>query len=263
MGVESGLSGLQVLIIGTSGMLTMAFSIVLFIYLYQRKLIRKKLENQQIVDLLQQEETKSRHALMEGQDRERKRIATELHDNLGSILTSLNMFADALAEKIEPDEIIKIATKISETSKIANEEVRKISHRLDAGMLQHFGLEAAVFSLMEAIEAAKKIEISCELHINDPIDGTIGQEIYRMIQELVNNTLKHSKCSRIRLDINSIQNDFTLIFQDNGVGFDIDKVKRGMGITNLETRVNKLGGDLTVESKPNKGSTFTIEIPIS
>lgn len=250
----------EILIFGTSGMILMAFSIVVFIYLYQRKLIKKKLENQEILDLLQNQEMKTAYALLEGQDKERKRIATELHDNLGSILTSLNMFADAIQTKQEPAHVKQIANKISETASLANHEVRKISHSLDSGLLKHFGLKTAINQLMEAVEASKKIEVVSEIHVEDKLDNEKGLEIYRTIQELVNNALKHSDCTKLRIDISSIDDDMSIIFHDNGVGFDLEKVSRGMGLSNIEKRVEKLNGELTIESAVGKGSTFIVEL---
>ncbi|MEM7297858.1 MAG: sensor histidine kinase, partial [Bacteroidota bacterium] len=243
------------------GMLIMSFSIVLFVFLYQRKLIKKKLENQEILDLLQQQEMKTAYALLEGQDKERKRIASELHDNLGSILSSLNMFSDAIQSNDQPKKIKEIADKISETSRLANQEVRKISHSLDSGLLKHFGLMAAINQLMEAIASSKKIKIELELQIEDQLDNEVGLEIYRIIQELVNNTLKHSECSKIRIDISHVEKEMSIIFYDNGIGFDPIKVQRGMGLNNIGKRVSKLNGGLSIESKPGKGSTFIIELP--
>ena len=250
----------QIFLAGTLTMLLMAFSVVLFIYLYQRKLIKKKLENQEILDLLQRQEMKTAYALLEGQDKERKRIALELHDNLGSILTSLNMFSDAIQSNSEPNKMKEIADKISETSRLANEEVRKISHSLDSGLLKHFGLKTAISQLMEAIESSKKIDVELELQIEDQLDNEVGLEIYRMIQELVNNTLKHSECNRIRLDISHIENEMSIIYHDDGIGFDLNKIEQGMGLTNIGKRASKLNGGLSIESSPGKGSTFIIEI---
>lgn len=253
-------TGLTILI-GTITLAGSGLSLVLFIYLYQRKLFKKKLENQEILDLLQQQEMKTAYALLEGQDKERKRIASELHDNLGSILTSLNMFSDAIQTKQDPEHVKNIAIKISETASLANQEVRKISHSLDSGLLKHFGLKTAVKQLMEAVEASKKIEVVLEIQVEDKLDNEKGLEIYRIIQELVNNALKHSDCSKLRIDISSIDNEMSIIFQDNGTGFEQDKIIRGMGLNNIEKRVEKLNGDFTIESSIEKGSTFIIELP--
>lgn len=246
------------LILGTAVMLLMAFSIVLFIYLYQRKLIKKNLENQQIQDLLREEEIKATYALLEGQDKERKRIAAELHDNLGSILVTLNMYADAIQEK-DSKEVQSLAKKIAEVSQLANDETRKISHSLDSGILKHFGLEAAIKQLTEAVSDARKIRFDLELQIGK-IPSDIGLEIYRIIQELINNALKHAQCTNIHLELSQVENSLSLIYEDNGIGFDKTDIVPGMGLKNIENRVNKLNGDLTIDSAAGRGSTFIIEI---
>ncbi|WPO37151.1 sensor histidine kinase [Flammeovirgaceae bacterium SG7u.111] len=232
-----------------------------FLLVRQKRLVMKANAEKAIQDLLQQQEIKTAYALLEGQDLERKRIASELHDNLGSILTSLNMFSDALRSKTEPEKIKEIASKISETSQIANQEVRAISHSLDAGLLNHFGLKTAIQHLMEAIQASKSIAIELELQIESLLENETALEVYRIIQELVNNTLKHANCSKIRVDISHVEKEMSIIFYDNGVGFDLSKVERGMGLSNIENRVLKLGGELSIESEVGKGSTFIIELP--
>lgn len=247
------------LLVGSTGMLLLAFSIVFFIYLYQRKLLKKNLENQQIKDLLQEQETKTTYALLEGQDKERKRIAAELHDSLGSILVTLNMYADTLISK-KPEEMEKLAKKISETAQLANEETRKISHSLDSGMLKHFGLEAAIHQLSEAVSAARKIKFEVSIQLQEALSTETSLEIYRIIQELVNNTLKHAQCSTIRLDLTHIKGSLNLIYEDNGVGFKKEDIQFGMGLKNIENRVSKLDGELTIDSSPEKGSTFIVEI---
>jgi len=261
MDKQDALNEQAILIIGTSAMVLMAFAIVFFIFLYQRKLLNRNLENQKIQDLLQQQEVQTAYALLEGQDKERKRIASELHDNLGSILVTLNMYSDSLQTKTELEDIKNISSRISNVSRTANEEVRKISHSLDSGLLKHFGLEAAISQLMEAVEMSKKIKIELDVHLENHIANELGLQIYRIIQELVNNTLKHANCSKIRLELNQIDNGWSIIYHDNGKGFNLTEVKRGMGLSNIERRTDKLGGELKMESSSRRGSTFILDLP--
>ncbi len=226
----------------------------------QRRKRIKAISDQKIKDLLQSQEMETAYALLDGQDQERKRIAAELHDNLGSILVSLNMFADSLTAKSDDPKMQEIAERISKTSKEANETVRQISHSLDTGLLKHFGLKAAISQLAEAIEMSKNIKVDLHLNVEDVFNNEIGLELYRMIQELFNNALKHADCSTVRLELNQIDNSLNLIFEDNGKGFDVTQSKRGMGLSNLETRAEKLGGELKIDSKQGRGSTFIIEI---
>ncbi len=255
----------MVLVLGTSGMLLLTAAIAIFIYLYQRKLIKRKLEYQKVEDLLKKQELKTAYAMLAGQEKAHKRIAEELHDNLGSILVTLNMFADTLQKKTNPEDQKKLAQKISEVAQIANEATRKISHSLDSGVLKHFGLATAVQELVDAVNESQTISVSSHVQLEEKLDSEISLNIYRIIQELINNTLKHGQASKINIDLNQIKDSLTLIVEDNGVGFERTEldVKKGMGLRNLESRVERLGGQLTIDSKKMKGTTTIIEMPLS
>ena len=198
--------------------------------------------------------------MLDGQDKERKRIAAELHDNLGSILVTLSMYADTLSNEAN-EQVKDITDRIGEASKQANEEVRKISHSLDSGLLNYFGLKTAISQLLEAVKLSKNIDIHQEIQLKDHFTNETGLNVYRMVQELVTNSLKHSECSEIRLEINQLNGDINLIFEDNGKGFEVDMARKGMGLSNIEKRVEKLNGQLTIDSKVGRGVTFIIDVP--
>ena len=256
--IEKNRKQISILTIGIISILSIATLGYLFIR--QRRKITIANAEKAIQELLQEQEIKTTYALLEGQDLERKRIAAELHDNLGNIINSLNMFSNALQLKKQPEKMKEIAKKISEASQVAGQEVRKISHSLDSGLLKHFGLKTAIQHLTEAITASKAIQIETELQIENSMNNETGLEIYRIIQELVNNALKHSKCTKLRLDISHVGKDMSIIFHDNGIGFNPSKVEKGLGLKNIEKRVSKLKGELSIESAPEQGSTFIIEL---
>lgn len=247
----------QLLILYLFSFLLIIASLAIYLIFNQRRKRVKAASDKQIQDILQEQEMKATYALLDGQDKERKRIAAELHDNLGSILVTLNMYADTLQEK--PKEVPFLAEKISEVAQLANEETRKISHSLDSGMLKHFGLEAAIRQLTEAVSVARSIQFDLSLQV-EKISSEDGLEIYRIIQELVNNTLKHSQCTKVHLELSQVGVSLSIIYEDNGVGFKKSEIVAGMGLKNIENRVNKLDGELTIDSSPGKGSTFIIEI---
>lgn len=248
----------QLLILYLFSFLLILASLATYLFFNQRRKRLKAASDKQIQDILQEQEMKATYALLEGQDKERKRIAAELHDNLGSILVTLNMYADTLQSK-DSKETQPLAKKISEVAQLANEETRKISHSLDSGLLKHFGLEAAIRQLTEAVSTARTIQFKLVLQI-EKISSESGLEIYRIIQELVNNTLKHSQCTKVHLEVSQVDQSFSIIYEDNGIGFNRTEIVAGMGLKNIENRVNKLDGDLTIDSAPGKGSTFIIEI---
>lgn len=259
---ETELTYYIILIAGTTGMLLLTIAIILFVYLYQRKLIKRKLAYQQIQDLLQKRELDSAYAILQAQDKERKRIAQDLHDNLGSILATLNMYADTLGQKKETKEKNELAEKISKLALQANEETRNLSHSLDSGTLKHFGLNTALVDLVDAIKEAKEIEINLEVAFQKIENIELSLNLYRIIQELFNNTLKHANASKISLELTQTQdNQISLIYEDNGIGFNENEVDgRGMGLANLKLRTESINGHLTIDSNTEKGSTFIIEI---
>ncbi len=252
-----------VLFFGTTGMLLLTIGIILFTYLYQRKLVKKQLEFKKIEDLLKKQELKSAYAMLAGQEKAHKRIAEELHDNLGSILVTLNMFADSLQNKKDPQAQKELAGRISEIAHQANETTRQISHSLHSGVLKHFGLEIAIKELIEALNGSDAVAVESHVQITSKLSSDLSMNIYRIIQELVNNTLKHSKATKITLDLNQIKDQLSLIYSDNGVGFVKEQVINGLGLKNLESRVDKLDGTITIESKPGQGTTTIIEVPVS
>ena len=252
-----------VLMIGTLGMLLLVSAIVLFVYSYQRKLLRKKLEFQEIEDMLKNQEMKSAYAILEGQDIERKRLAREIHDNLGSILVTLNMYSDTALATKDTDKKNKMLEQIGNIAIQANDETRKLSHKLDSGALNHFGLKTAVKDLLQVVEETGKISVKSNLQINDTLNNEISINLYRIIQELINNTLKHANASYLSVTLSSIKDDYiSLIYEDDGIGFDKNKIKSGIGLKNITSRIEKLSGEMNIEH-PARGTCIIIEIPLN
>lgn len=254
-----------VLIIGSLGMLLLSTAIIGFIYLYQRKLIKRKLAYQKIEDLLKHQELKSAYALLEGQDLERQRIAEEIHDNLGSAFVTLSMYADALGKSLASGERQRIEEKIGDIARQAIQEVRKISHRLDSGALHHFGLKAAVMDLVSAINESGTIAIELNLNLSGKLTNEISINLYRILQEFLNNTLKHAEASKIAIEISQITDKYiSFVYEDDGIGFSMESIHgKGMGLRNIRARVEKLNGQISFEKKPTNGFSAVIEIPLS
>lgn len=252
----------SMLVLGTSGMILLTSAIIVFVYLYQRKLIKRKLAFQEIENMLKQQELKSTYAILEGQDIERNRIATELHDNMGSLLVTLNMFADSALRTDNNVKKNELLNKITDLSSKATIEVRNLSHRLDSTKLQHFGLKAALNDLTELINQSNKAKITGEINIDEEPGYDLSINIYRITQELFNNALKHSKATHINFELHKIKNDYlSLIYHDNGVGFNKERIKNGLGIENIKSRVDKMNGEISIESG-SSGVNIIIEIPL-
>lgn len=241
---------------------------ILYRYKQREKLALQEQElSKKKIDLLMgEQELITYNALLEGQEEERKRIARDLHDQVGSLLSSLKFQFSSLPEATTAE-----SKKLSQYGKMDNlidhacEEVRRISHNLNSGILASFGLEQALRTLCNSIDEIRS-DFNCEFScygLKDRLKNDIEREIYRIAQEVINNCLKHANASRLLVQITNRPDAFTMIIEDNGKGFDQKKalsLNQGLGLQNLFSRAQKVGGKLTIDSSPNKGSVFTLEI---
>lgn len=240
-------------------MLLMMIAIIAFAFLFQRKLARKAKEYREIEKLLENQELQSAYFLIEGQEQERKRIAAELHDNIGSLLATLKIYSDLVIHEETAHDTKRLNEKINLISEQLSNEIRKLSHELDLRTLSGFGLKIAVEQLCEAINDSGKIKVDSFLEISTPLSDEISLHVYRIIQELFTNTLKHAEASKVRIEITLIKGEMAVIFEDNGKGFKQSTPKTGMGLQNISTRANHIRGKLTIDSSSN-GTVFILEL---
>lgn len=225
------------------------------------------LKEQKINELLKNQEIRALDMMMEWQEKERKRVAKDLHDRLGSMLSTIKLQFSSMEGKIE-----KIreenASQFSLTCNLldeAVEEVRRVSHNMISGTLTKFGLVPALEDLANNIMASG--QISCELivsHMEERLSGNQEIMIYRMIQECVSNALKHSQAKSLIIQLIRHDEELTVMVEDDGVGFKLDdaKEKKGLGLSNVESRVKQLNGRCTFDTAPGQGTTIIAEIPL-
>lgn len=228
----------------------------------------KELGYQKVVSLVKEQELKSIDAMIEGQEKERKRIAEDLHDNLGSKLAVLKLQFDGFIDKADAKNDIEQVALLTKTGSLLDETynaVRSMSHVESAGVMVKQGLVESVKLLAENISMANKTEIQVidfglETHINHTIE--IG--VFRVIQELVTNIVKHSNANKATIDITLFDDVLGVIVADDGIGFNANgKVNfNGIGLGTVKDRVERLKGHLTVDSKQGKGTTIIIEVPV-
>lgn len=252
-----------VLVAGTLSMLLMVLVLIGFAFMFQRRLIKKEMRFKEIEKMLRKEELNSAYALIEGQEQERQRIASDLHDNLGSLFALIKMNAEQIdksplttSSANNLDNLITLLNK-------ALDESRRISHNLDALPLKHFGLSVAINQLFELLNQSGRIKAQCNIYVETRLPNELGLNLYRVVQEMVSNTLKHAMATTITLELNAFNQDFiNLIYEDNGLGFSTEEAKNGMGLSNIYKRVEYWGGQVSIESSPNKGTNIIIEIPL-
>ncbi|MFT6947395.1 MAG: two-component system NarL family sensor kinase [Vicingaceae bacterium] len=242
------------------GLAVFIIIVLVAIYLYRNFKQKEKVnalevevKNAELDELLSNQESKIYASILEGQERERERIAQDLHDRLGGTLAALKLSLRKPQYKIEEGDLSIIDNAVN--------EVRSIAHNLSTGLVHKYGLNEAVNQLFRTLENSKGIKFSLYLH---PDIGTLGQtmgiELYRIVQELVSNTLKHSKADEVSLQTNFTEGIFNLIYEDNGIGFDPKELKGGIGLENVKGRAERIGGELNIDAAKGRGSIFIVEL---
>jgi signal transduction histidine kinase len=245
-----------------SGTGIVAILIFLFTYYSQRTRKNRIINEQKIKQLEEEKKLLAARFLVEGQEEERKRIAKELHDGLGVLLSSAKMHFTTLRDKTpENKPLIDKAAKLLEQ---ATGDVRRISHNMMPGLLTKYGLFDALEDLFEQVDEMKGIHASMIVEGEQRrLKENTEIMLYRIIQEMVNNTLKHAEAKNIRLEIILEPERMNVDYKDDGKGFDADeKIKtKSIGLTSIQSRVKFLNGEVTIQSEENKGSHFNIKIP--
>jgi signal transduction histidine kinase/ligand-binding sensor domain-containing protein len=211
------------------------------------------------------QETFSRQ-LIASQERERKRIAAELHDSLGQQLLIIKNWAMLALNGLDGRNALKQPLdEISETASHAVDEMREIAYNLRPYQLEKLGLTAALRGLVTRVAGASEIGFRAEI---DNVDGLFSQEmeisIYRIVQEALNNTVKHSQATQGRVLVTSNAETLNLIIEDNGCGFTppegraAQQSHKGFGLLGIAERVRMLGGRVVIESAPGHGSRIQI-----
>ncbi|WP_353780095.1 ATP-binding protein [Winogradskyella sp. 3972H.M.0a.05] len=247
------------LVYGIIFLVLVTTGLILFFHYSRKKITEKEIEK---IAISLDQKQKVLQASIAAQEEERKRIAKDLHDAISAKLNVVSLTTHVLLEDEGLDiehqnslnHILDVTTKTLESS-------RKIAHDLMPPILEKFGLKVALEELLEEFTKSKQIEIESNIDDLNFLSTDKGLHIFRIIQELLNNSTRHGKASLIILEIKKLSNEgFRITFSDNGVGFDFDedRKKPGIGLQNIESRVAILNGEFIVNSKLNKGSTFII-----
>jgi signal transduction histidine kinase/ligand-binding sensor domain-containing protein len=230
--------------------------------IYELRVVRLKRE--QLV-----QETFSRR-LLESQETERKRIASELHDSLGqSLLVVKNYAARALTAGQVPEKVREQLHQISENASTSIEEVRSIARVLRPYQLDRFGLSKTLEDAADLVAKTGSLQIKTEI---DPIDGTLAPDseisVYRVVQEWLNNVVKHAHASTAKLQVRKENSLLRLVMEDDGVGFDYAAVMNrsgagvSFGLLNLRERIHLLRGTLKIETAPGRGTRLSVDLPL-
>jgi len=235
---------------------------------YQHRIRLKDMELNQkrIEELEHRNKLLSLHSMIEGQEAERLRIAQDLHDGLGGLLTTVKAHFSAIQREMESLQSIRVFDQTNHLIDEACQEVRRIAHGMVPHSIQISGLLGAVEELVDAIRLQG---IACDLEVHHFPEGKLNEQkaamIYRIIQELTQNALKHSEAKRIHIQLLGHGDQLHIMVEDDGHGFDLDGADRqkGLGLKSIDSRIKYLGGNIQFDSSAQHGTVVNMEIPLS
>lgn len=257
---RSDLAVLDLYSISAFSALVLVAAIAFFVVAYQRRMMRQK---QIILEQEQNHQSRLLQATTEGQERERARLAQELHDGVGAAMSGVRMGLKQFARKLDPDDdqqkhLDLLRAMLDE----GLETVRTVSRDLMPAQLAKAGLVSVLNTLVDRLNASFDGQIT--FSGNDP--GRLAQVVelglFRSAQELLSNGIRHAEAQEITLLLDFDLESISLDYRDNGKGMDAEQITLGLGLQNLESRVKIMHGTWTLESSPNNGFHYHITVPL-
>lgn len=236
-------------------------------YFFHRKRLHYKntIQQQKIKELTQKNKLLAMSSIIEGQEAERLRIAQDLHDSLGGLLSSVKAHFTIFKNQFDKEEQLEITQKTYQLIDASCTEVRRISHNMMPQFLNLVGLEGSIEDIAEQLSSLG-INVTVDIHnLPESIDATKQITIFRLIQEILSNVRKHANAKNLLIQLIGSENEIQLIIEDDGHGFDYEAAlkNKGLGLNNINRRVEFLEGTIQWESVINEGTTITINIPLS
>lgn len=224
---------------------------------------QKEIETQKLTSVLKDQELNAIDAMIEGQEKERQRIANELHDDLGGLMATVKLHFNAIKNDKSPELFSKTDTLIDDAYK----KIRSIAHAKNSGVIAKNGLLKSVQEMADKISISNRLKINViDCGLETRLENSLELTIFRFIQELVSNAVKHANASEINIYLtNHDDENLNIMVEDNGKGFNqkqIIKSQNGIGISTIDKRTERLDGKMIIESEKNKGTTVIIDIPL-
>ncbi len=227
----------------------------------------KEVQAQKMEKLLKEQELLGIDAMIEGQEKERRRIANDLHDNLGSILATLKMRFQHLRMKgaAGGNEQKLQLENTDELLEEAYQKVRGMAHASNAGVHAQEGLLPGVKNFATKVSLSNRLAITViDQRMNERLENSLEITLFRIIQELITNIIKHAQATEATIHLTQHEDAINIMVEDNGKGFEVLELRptAGMGLYSIQKRIENLKGELTIESVKEKGTTVIIDIPI-
>lgn len=223
---------------------------------------REKELEQELTNEKNQHQKNITETIFAVQEKERTRIGHELHDNVNQLLGTSKMFVDLI--KTATPEDAELKTKVTGYILTAIEEIRRLSREMVTPQLKEDGLITSITTLVEDLQAAHIMNVL--FHHQDDVELlSSGKKVtlFRIVQEQVKNTIKYSKAKNLVIDLRMNAEDVQLIIEDDGVGFDPNQTRRGIGLSNIYERTRFYNGIVKIKTEPGKGCRMMVRIPLT
>jgi two-component system NarL family sensor kinase len=231
---------------------------LIFFFVYYRNKQNQKLKLKE--EIIKQQDMAAR-AILEAEDNERRRIAGDLHDSVGQILSAVKINLSSLQPDIQHENHTRYENIMNMVDG-ACKEVRAISHNMMPNSLLRSGLVAAIKEFISQIDSdVLKVRLDTT-GLNQRLDHNTEMVLYRVIQECVNNVIKHAQAKTLEIQIIKDQEGISVMIEDDGIGFDPGQQKDGIGLANLKTRIDFLKGQLDIQSALGKGTLVAIFVGV-
>lgn len=238
--------------------------LVIIVLLYRNYNSRKKIQQQRISELEAEKQLLATQSLLKGQEEERSRLAQDLHDGLGGLLSGVKLQLGSMKGNLITTEANSLAfervlNKLDESIS----EMRRVAHNMMPEALLKLGLKQALADYCESLSGDQSLKVNCEIYgLDERMENTVEVVVYRIIQELVNNAVKHSGGDTILVQV--IRQDtgrVTITIEDNGKGFDPSQTDmlQSAGMRSVKSRINYLKGTMDIKSQPGKGTSVYLE----
>jgi signal transduction histidine kinase len=223
---------------------------------------RQRKNTERLKLLKKQNELDVLKAAVDGEEKERSRLARELHDGVGGILSASKMHVSVMRdEQHQPQDILRLDNVVVMLDQ-ASQEIRTIAHNLSPNILSMYDLEVAIGNYCDRIGSG---DVSIEYYVIGDLpklNERLKLLVYRACQELLNNVIKHSKAGHTLVQLSCHDDILTLAVEDDGIGFDAG-VCNGIGLSNLRERVKESDGHITIDSEPGRGTAINLEFNIT
>lgn len=229
--------------------------------------LRKEMsEKERLSSVIEAQKDAHLRALVQTQDAERKRIAGDLHDSLGSLLSTVKLRFNGLQDDFEKT-IPEKSDRFKDTIRMLDDaihELRQISHNMLPVSLRRFGLKAALESFVEQVNASQRLDTRLQiLGLERRLPEEVEVAGYRICQELIQNVIKHANASTMNIQVIDHRDSLNIIVEDNGKGMLKKDIANGFGFTTIQAKVDLFRGSFEIDSQPGKGAMILVDLPVT